>query len=923
MSLGAALVVIATSFICCAGTCDNSTSCSSSEDLHAELNDVSLLQVVLGLEATKSQSAKLNHTALTSQDPESVTGDDVLTTPLEYDEEDLEYIEEETEAPPEENSSEEEATQLAAPVVKKRPTLFPQDWQSFWVPPEFSNSVSEWQPQQQCALEVQYRPKGGSAGDSTGSGQSPCRATQKIVMKEKHVNISVPKLVYKDVPVTVNATRERFVYKNSSTVVQKVVEEVTTRKKIRTVEVPLYIEKITYVRVVEVPVPVDIIQEQVVFKTVDQIVERRVEVPNITATKRKVEVPVYNVVIKEVPKIEVRQRVVEVVREELEVVPNNEAVELLEEKLVEEQTETVKRVELVRELGQNQPEAVDVPQFDVIFDKSEVYKSVPVTRQINVTQEVVDTEEEIEEVEKVVEVVEEQEQVVEVPKIITQYVNKEVMLTTVHERIQQVRVLKSLELLNEVAETVIERLPVELRHEQLVTEVNRSFVPVIREKVTAKKVASNVSIKNLVPEPYAIHEDVANAQLETQESAPSATENTSGCGNVIEMVREVIVADYQEEEQVYEREVPTTVTVFKDVEVPVEEIKVEVVKMPVEQEEEVLVEVPQIYEVEKLVEVQDADCEASVPLPANDSAALSLARHAASGHKSEQAGSRQKINCSGMRIQKREVTMPKVTKKVVEVPLYRLVEKVIEVPVERTVEEIEEVPVVVDLESHVEVTQVEYKDTVVEKVIKKRVELTYQQALKVQRDVVAKVEREVLQVDEQELTVPLKTQYVQTVRQNMKVGQEVTQPFLELTPNTRQQNVTKKVKLKKRVEKLVPKTVTKIKPKYVEVVQEVIQERLVPVYHEKEVVKYVEVAAYTVSQKNVTKRLTWQEAYATTVSFNTTVALESQEGLESEEVKEVEVLEGTPNAQTKSVPIAVPCSPPSPTNGSRGPITES
>jgi len=131
------------------------------------------------------------------------------------------------------------------------------------------------------------------------------------------------------------------------------------------------------------------------------------------------------------------------------------------------------------------------------------------------------------------------------------------------------------------------------------------------------------------------------------------------------------------------------------------------------------------------------------------------------------------------------------------------------------------------------------------------------------------------------------------------------------------------VKLKKRVEKLVPKTVTKIKPKYVEVVQEVIQERLVPVYHEKEVVKYVEVAAYTVSQKNVTKRLTWQEAYATTVSFNTTVALESQEGLESEEVKEVEVLEGTPNVQTKSVPIAVPCSPPSPTNGSRGPITES
>lgn len=268
-----------------------------------------------------------------------------------------------------------------------------------------------------------------------------------------------------------------------------------------------------------------------------------------------------------------------------------------------------------------------------------------------------------------------------------------------------------------------------------------------------------------------------------------------------------------------------------------------------------------------------------------------------------------------MRIQKKEVTVPKVTKRVIEVPVYRVVEKVVEVPVERTVEEIEEVPVVVDLERIVEVTQVEYNDTVVEKVVKRKIDSTFQQARTVRRDVVARVDREVLQINEQEVTVPLKAQYTQSVRRQMSIGQEVTQPVLTLTDHTRHENVTKKVKLKKRVEKLVPKTVTKIKPKLVEVTRTIIQERVVPVYHEKEIVKLVEVETYTVSQKNVTRKLTWQTAYATQVSFNTTVALESQEGVVTVKQKEVEVFTGAPSVQTKSVPIAVPCSPASGSSG--------
>lgn len=798
-----------------------------------------------------------------------------------------------------------------------------------------------------------------------------CDATPKNVTKERHVNISVPKIVYKDVPVTVNIIRERLAYKRINKTVTKIVEEVKVNKKNRMVEVPKYKDKITYVRVVEVPVPVDIIQEEVVFKTINQTVERRVEVPRITATKRKVEVPVYNVIIKEVPKIEIIQRVVEVVREELEVLPSDEAVDLLEEKLVENMTETVKQVGIVREVGLERPEAVEVPQIEVVLKSTEVTKSVPVTRQVNVTQEIVDAEEEIETVEKIVEVIVEQEQVVEVPKIVTKFVNKEVILTTVRERIQEVPVHKTIELVNEVPETEFINLPVELRREQLVPEAKRSSVPIVQEQVTSKEVASKVSIKNLVPKPYAIHEEVASA-FQGQASSAAKHSSATACKND-EIVLEVIVADYQEEKQVYAREVLTTVTTFKDVEVPIVDIQEEVVKITREHEEEVRIEVPKIYEVEKVIEVQDADCEDSVlerqpggnseqesevainhtftdtSLAAISSSHLSVSSSNAQGlrsesglpkssqyrhlqnsrlliarrtretkhgrHKSERVRGRKKLNCTGMRIQKKEVTVPKVTKRVIEVPVYRVVEKVVEVPVERTVEEIEEVPVVVDLERIVEVTQVEYNDTVVEKVVKRKIDSTFQQARTVRRDVVARVDREVLQINEQEVTVPLKAQYTQSVRRQMSIGQEVTQPVLTLTDHTRHENVTKKVKLKKRVEKLVPKTVTKIKPKLVEVTRTIIQERVVPVYHEKEIVKLVEVETYTVSQKNVTRKLTWQTAYATQVSFNTTVALESQEGVVTVKQKEVEVLTGAPSVQTQSVPIAVPCSPASGSSG--------
>lgn len=919
----------------------------------AELSSVktsALLQVSTAAQsqADSTQTSKrLLEEADQPVNGDSVSGDDTLVLP-------------QTTTPPTPprqtlkipvNSSE---THIKAPVVLNG-ALFDSDWKSRWVPSGFISEVSSWGTQKKCAMKVTYKPQGTNYVNPPSGQLTEAKSGLTTVLKKKKVKVDMPKIVYKEVEVPVNITSERFVYQATNKTVTRYVDEVKVVKSNRTVEVPEIKVVDTYVRVVEVPILTNITQEEVVYQKMKKVVERKVEVPKVSVKKRQVQTPVYQEVIKEVPKIEIRQRTVEVVREEIQIVPTNETVSLTQEVLVENKVqEKKKKVKVVRESAAMNIEEVEVPQSDVSVVDHEQINTISAVQHTNITQEVVEIEEEIETVEKVVEVVVEKEEIVEVPTFVTHYIDKEVVMETVREEIVQVPVSKTIEIVKEVPERVFENVSVVLKREHIETESNLSIVPLIEETVTAKPVKTTVTARNLIPKPYPISEYT----LDDVPSADSLSGNSTGVTNSTEsntVTEEVIVQEFHEKEQVQTVEVPKITTVTKDVIVPVVQIMEEVVKVPRVRYEEEVIKVPKIQEVENIIEINDSDClpEEDTPKAVGSKNKSLMQRatrskkneltsllaslversqnsskhakklrevnqtaqlHKKSSHRAHQGkngssstSKKQKMNCTGFRIKRIEVPQTNIVKKQVVVPIYEIEEKIIEVPIESEVEEIEEVPVVVNVTTIVEVPQIEYNDTIVEKVVLKRVTQVAQKPANLSKTKFASRTVEVLEVEEATKTVPLKVQVAKYAPNAVQINSTTARDTLNVTYKTNEQQIKKKVKVKKRVEKLVPKEVVRTIQKHVKVMKNVSAERIVPIYRERTVQKRVEVETYSVHVVEKRKKLRWQDVTSTEEVVTKRVKLHIQQAAKVNKEKVVELKQAVAKVVDKTVPIAVPC----------------
>lgn len=860
-------------------------------------------------------------------------------------------------------------THLKAPVVLQG-ALFDSDWKSRWVPSPFISQVSSWGTQKKCAMKVTYKPQGTDYVNPPSGQLTKTKSVPTTVLKKKKVKVDMPKIVYKEVEVPVTVTSERFVYQATNKTVTRHVDEVKVVKTNRTVEVPQVKQVYTYVRIVEVPVPTNITQEEVVYKKVKKTVERKVEVPKVTVKKRKVPSPVYQEIIKEVPKIEIRQRTVEVVREEIQIVPTNETVTLTQETLVENKIkEKKKKVKVVRESAAMNIEEVEVPQADVsVVDREEI-NSINVVQHTNITQEVVEIEEEIETVEKVVEVIIEKEEIVEVPTFVTNYIDKEVVLETVREEIVQVPVSKTIEIVKEVPERVFENVSVVLKRDRIETETNLSLVPLVEETVTVKPVKTTVIAKNLIPQPYPISEYTLTDAKSAEGSQSGDSTDVTNPTEPSTVTEEVIEQEFHEKEQVQIVEVPKITTVTKDVIVPVVQIQEEVVKVPRVRYEEDVIEVPKIQEIENIIEINDSDCLPEEDTPdaaqhqkagpatgAEDSKNSSsvqrgtrsnkklssllaslversshrsqnsskqakklrkvnetrqLNKKSSHGKHKKKGGSntsvKKKMNCTGFRIKRIEVPQANIVKKLVVVPIYEIEEKIVEVPVESEVEEIEEVPVVVNVTTIVEVPQIEYNDTIVEKVVTKRVPQVAQQPANLSKTKFATRTVEVLEVEATNKTVPMKVQVAKYAPQAIQANSTTKRDTLNVTYKTQEHHIKKKVKVKKRVEKLVPKEVIRTVQKQVKVMKQVSAERVVPVYREKTVQKRVEVETYSVNVVEKTKRLLWQDVTPAEEVVKKLVKLNVQQAAKVSKEKVVELKQTVPKRVDKAVPIAVPC----------------
>lgn len=895
---------------------------------------------------------------------ESVSGDDTLVDPK---------ADPPAPPPPLVSKVAKAVSQLDSPLkgpVALKGALFDSHWQSRWVPSAFVPEVSSWGSQKKCAMKVTYKPEGEDYVNAPSGQLKNAKPVPITKLKKKKVKIDMPKIVYKEVEVPVTVTNERFIYQATNKTVTRYVDDVEIRRTNRTVEVPKVKQVDTYVRVVEVPVPTNISQEKVVYKKMKKVVERKVEVPKVTVKKRKVESPVYQEIIKEVPKIEIRQRTIEVVREEIEIVPTNETVSLTQETLVENKvTEKKKKVKVVRESPEMKIEEVEVPQNEVSVVNHEKIHSINMVEHMNITQEVVEIEEEIETVEKVVEVIIEKEEIVEVPTFVTKYIDKEVVLETVREEIVQVPVSKTIEVVKEVPERIFENVSVVLKRDHIATETNLSLVQLVQETVTAKPVKTAVTAKHLIPKPFPISEYTLSprkAPLQTEGASTNSTQSTDA-GTVTE---EIIEQEFHEKQQLQTVQVPKITTVTKDVIVPIVEIQEEVVKIPRVRYEEDVIQVPKIYEVENIIEIMDSDClpeeetpEAQTKKSTKHAKNVSLAQTLKAARKGNQLSSllaslvkrsqksakhtkkskvvhqakhlkknsthgkvnqtkhlkknsthgthtkpvKSKMNCSGFRIKRVEVPQPNVVTKKIVVPIYEIEEKIVEVPVESEVEEIEEVPVLVNVTTIVEVPQIEYNDTIVEKVVTKRVPEVRQQPVNLSKTKFASRTVEVLEVEEANKTVPMKVQVAKYTPNQIQANSTVTRDTLNLTRKTNEHQIKKKVKVKKRVEKLVPKEVIKTVQKQVKVMKTVSAERVIPIYREKTVQKRVEVESYSVNVVEKPRKLTWQSVKATEEVVTKRVQLQLQQASKQEREKVVELKETLATVVKKTVPIAMPC----------------
>eukprot|EP00931_Biecheleriopsis_adriatica_P099730 TRINITY_DN7442_c0_g1_i8.p1 TRINITY_DN7442_c0_g1~~TRINITY_DN7442_c0_g1_i8.p1 ORF type:complete len:1370 (-),score=378.51 TRINITY_DN7442_c0_g1_i8:81-4190(-) len=817
---------------------------------------------------------------------------------------------------------------------------------------------------------------------------------ETVVKKvDKSVTMDVVTVRMDEVAVPFWVSEETPVYKNISKKVQRkeVVPKFTKRKKevevIKIEEVLVNVpanatsvnltggtasqqnEKIEVevakVKVREVKKPVEIVQEKVVYKTVKQRVERRIEKPEVKIRQVIVEVPQYKEKLVEVPVIEVRNRTVEVEREELEVEVVEEEVELLQERLFEDLTNTPVDVSITTETPLFSYEEVKVPETQIQIDEATSNETVSAVEWTNVTQEVLDIEEDVEYVDKIVELLIEEEQIVEVPVYVEKVVMKEVLIETTREEIEEVVEEVIVNITREEPEVYFKDVEVVLKKDEIQTSQVLVTKELLQEELDVRKIWREVEVKDLVAVPYPVQEAREEVDFHNDsKEALSGEEEPVGNDTVTE---EIIVQDLVNKNITKTILVPETVITVRDVHVPVFEIEEEIIKVPTKVTKDLIVEVEKVYEQEKIVEVpgpptrKELETEVIVPVYNDVQVVAKIEVPQLKYNKTEvqipiysieeeliteeleifsdeiveveKVVKVQRLNVTNGTIigdssggpvdstdygityiekeveQTVEIPEPVYVEKEVEVPLYEIEEVIVEVPKVTVLEEIVEVPRIVEIEKVVEVPRIEYQDVIVEKVVKKKVKQVRQKPKIIHVDKVVKKNTDTLSVSEIVTEVPFKVQVPKYSNEVQKHAQTTTHRTMDLTAMRSEVNVSKKVTAKKKMERLIPKEVRKVVKKRVEVKRELIQEKVVPVYKETVVKKQVTVPSIAVKEWVVKKPIKQEVLKTSTSTVNKPVDLTFEQAVNRTNTTKVQVITDLkPLRKTKEVPIAVPCS---------------
>jgi len=731
--------------------------------------------------------------------------------------------------------------------------------------------------------------------------------------------------------------------------------------------------EVAKVKIRKVKVPVEVRQDRVVYKTVKQRVERRVEKPEVKIKQKIVEVPEYKEVIREVPVVEVRNRTVELIKEVLEVDDVPEIVNIRQERLIKNPTSSKKSVTVVTETPEFHYTQVPLEETHLSVVSEDSSEVVGATEWTNITQEKIVKTEQIEYIDKYVDVIIEQEEIVEVPKFVTKTVIKEVIVETIREEIVQVPEYIIVNITREEPEEVLEELQVVLTKEEVVAKQTDFKKELRQEHAVPIPTWSEVEVVSLVPKPFAIMETSEEVDLaHDNEIATHGEEQPSGKAN---MTEEVIVQDFVHKEIVKKVPVPNTIVETRDVHVPVFQIEEQIVEVPKVRYEEEIVEVPRIYEQEKIVEVPGPATEevfeeevivphyvskqvvarvevpkievnqTDLPIPVYkiEESIITVEKEIFQDELVEveqvvkvDRYTFDKVNFNGKTAEKPdwgnndhitylekeveqviEVPEPVYVDNEVIVPVYEVEEVIVEVPKITMIEEIVEVPRIVEIEKVVEVPTVEYQDIVIEKIIHKHALQTKQKPNITIVDKVVNENTEVLHLDESVKTVPFNVQVPSWTTTSMSATQKTTTRSVGvIKKETREVEIQKPVIVKKKVERLVPNEIIKIIKKHVEVVREVIVEKVVPVIKETVLKKEVKVPVMAVKEHVVKKQVKHQVVTASEQKVQKEIPISVEFAVNKTIETNVPVhVSLHPRIRTKDVFVPIPCAgsqPPTP-----------
>jgi len=848
----------------------------------------------------------------------------------------------------------------------------------------------------------------------------PGRVKQVIKQVDKAVTVEVPRVSVDEVLVAMNINQEEVVYVNQTMRVQRLVTVPKVTKRQRQIEVvtvqeieknfsdagigsnpasssgdssaPLGVSppqdqttevEVAKIIVQEVQVPVTIYQDKIVYKTIKQRVERRVEVPEVQIVQRIVDVPQFKEVIREVPVIEVRQRVVEVIKEEMEVTDVVQEIDLVEERLYTNETIITKQVNVLTETPEVNYQQVEVPEAKLKLVQDQANETINAVEWTNITQEVLEIQEQIEYIDKIVDVIEEREEIVEVPKYVTRTVDKHVLVETFRENIIQVPNETIIHIYREEPVDVFEELEVPLHEEVLVPSQSSVQKEYIQQQISQTNVWDKVEVTQLVPTPFAVSEQSAQVDFGALPSTPPPSSqglppSNHPHVNASDMTEEVIVQDFVETEVIKNVAVPETVVTTRNVIVPVFEIQEQIVEVPQVRYEDNIIEVPTNISVDKIQTIYGPDVEeifeqevlvpryvdkvinlrvdvphmvvnkTNITVPVyvlqeelvtvekeifedeivevprivqvakyrrpSGTASASGGQIPATGNAS--AGSNSTSNPLVRYVDKEvvrriEIPYPVYVDREVIVPVYQVDEVVVEIPKVTYVEELVEVPRIIEVDKIVEVPRVEYNDVVLEKIVKVPVQRIVQRPRPRVLSKVVNKNTEKLESHETISSVSLTVQVPKYSPYFLQVNQTSRVRQLSLTTNTSQVNKTKVVIAKKRVERLVPRVVSKVIQKPVEVVREMVVEKVVPIYKETVIDREVQVPVVAVKEWVVHKNLKRQMVTVKQVQVEKVVQLKYEVPVNITQNKQVQV-KGTmaPKIVYKNVPVAVPCTAP-------------